>query len=283
MELLLTNDDGIQAEGLWALHRQFSIRHRVTVVAPDRERSAVGHGITLHEPLRLTRVTLTGRGPGFAVNGTPADCVKLGVLEVLSGRPHLVLSGINGGANVGANINYSGTVAAAREAALYGIPAIAVSVQRDSTADLEAVARFIEKLAEQVHARGLPFGTILNVNFPDVPVAEAAGVRVSRQKIRPFEDFLEKRTDPRNRVYYWQGCNGPAGSDHLDTDETALAEDCIVVTPIQCDMTDYRLLDDLRRWNWDGRQAPRDPSPRAAGQTLPDGSKGASLKGGKTR
>jgi 5'-nucleotidase len=233
----------------------------------------------LHAPLRLTRVALTGGRLGFAVNGTPADCIKLGVLEVLSGRPHLVLSGINVGANVGANINYSGTVAAAREAALYGIPAIAVSVQQGAPDDLEAVAQFIENLAEQVHSRGLPFGTILNINFPDVPVAQATGIRISRQKIRPFEDYLEKRTDPRNRVYYWQGRNGRAGRGHPDTDETALEEDCIVITPIQCDMTDYRLLDDLRRWNWEEGQAPRNPPPRAGGQMPTGGSMGVPPKG----
>ena len=129
MNILLTNDDGIYAKGLWALYAKFARRHCVTVVAPDRERSAVGHGITLYQPLRTNRVNINNGFTGYAVNGTPADCVKMGLMEILDSKPDMVISGINPGANVGVNINYSGTVAAAKEAALYNVPAIAVSIQ----------------------------------------------------------------------------------------------------------------------------------------------------------
>ena len=129
MNILLTNDDGIHAEGLWALNSRLAPRHAVTVIAPDRERTAVGHGITLHLPLRAHPVVLNGGARGYAVNGTPADCVKLGILEILKHKPDLVVAGLNPGANVGVNITYSGTVAAAKEAALGGIPAIAASIE----------------------------------------------------------------------------------------------------------------------------------------------------------
>ena len=128
MDVLLTNDDGIYAQGLWALYNRFAEKHKVAVVAPDRERSAIGHAITLHQPLRATRISLNGDTGGYAVNGTPADCIKLGILEILAIRPDVVVAGINPGANVGANLNYSGTVAAAKEAALCGTIGIAVSI-----------------------------------------------------------------------------------------------------------------------------------------------------------
>ena len=174
MNILLTNDDGIHCRGLWALYDGLAGRHLVTVIAPDRERSAVGHGITLHEPLRSTRVQVNGGYSGQTVNGTPVDCIKLGLLEILDSRPQMVISGINPGANVGVNINYSGTVSAAKEAALYGIPAIAVSVMGHQVGHYADAARFIEILAENVSGKGLPAGTFLNVNLPDLPLKKMA-------------------------------------------------------------------------------------------------------------
>ena len=159
MKILLTNDDGIYAPGLWALYTALAADHDVSVIAPDRERSAVGHGITLNEPLRLTWVEVNGACSGYAVTGTPVDCVKLGLAEILKDRPDMVISGINAGANVGMDINYSGTVSAAREAAVFGIPAIAVSVQHGGDTSSEASARFVVTLAENVREKGLPPGT----------------------------------------------------------------------------------------------------------------------------
>jgi 5'-nucleotidase len=252
MRVLLTNDDGIHAPGLWALHQAFATRHQVTVVAPDRERSAVGHGITLHQPIRFENTRVNGSLSGFAVNGTPADCVKLGLAELLDAPPELVVSGINPGANVGINVNYSGTVAAAKEAALYGMPAIAVSIRRDAPNYYDEAAYFIEQLAAKVVEHGLPFGTFLNVNIPNMPLKQIAGIRISKLGIAIFPEYVEKRVDPRNRPYYWQGCDSLAADDNPEIDGTALCENFISITPISCDMTDYKSFEALKSWGIDG-------------------------------
>jgi 5'-nucleotidase len=251
MKILLTNDDGIFAPGLQALHQHLAARHAVSVIAPDQERSAVGHGITLHHPLRAARVALNAHFQGYAVNGTPADCIKLGMYTLLSERPDLVLSGINPGANVGVNVNYSGTVAAAKEAALYGLPAIAVSVEGREVVNFEDAAAFAETLAEMVMRRGLPRGTFLNVNIPNVPFTDIAGTVISRQGTGVFADRFEKRRDPRNRAYYWPGSDPQVFEDDPELDGAALQGHFISITPIKCDMTDYHTLEHLRRWRWD--------------------------------
>jgi 5'-nucleotidase len=248
MRILLTNDDGIYAEGLWALHEALRSSHEVTVVAPDRERTAVSHGITLHQPLRACSVALNGHSRGYAVNGTPADCVKLGILEILGSKPDLVLSGVNPGANVGVNINYSGTVAAAKEAALGGIPAIAASIAGGEPYHFETAARFVARLASTVARQGLAPGTFLNVNVPNVPREAVAGVRISRHGLAVFKEYMEKRIDPRNRTYYWQGADTQVFGEELDIDGAVLGSRFISITPIKCDMTDYETLKDLKQW-----------------------------------
>jgi 5'-nucleotidase len=245
MRILITNDDGIFAPGLWALQRVFARSHEVTVVAPDRERSAVGHGITLHQPLRAEPVAVGNGCRGIAVSGTPADCIKIAVLEIMENRPDMVVAGINPGANLGININYSGTVAAAKEASLYGITALAVSVQAADSEYYDEMARYVESLACRVAAAGLPFGTFLNVNFPDMPVSETAGVRVCRQGVEMFPENIEKRVDPRNRPYYWQGCDAQTFHDNPDSDGSAVDANYIAITPLKCDTTDYLHLDTL--------------------------------------
>ena len=247
MRILITNDDGIFAPGLRALHRAFARSHDVTVVAPDRERSAIGHGITLHQPLRAETVSLGNGCQGTAVSGTPADCIKIAVLEVMDQKPDVVISGINPGANLGININYSGTVAAAKEASLYGISALAVSVQTPQSDHYDEMARYMVPLAGQVAAAGLPFGTFLNVNFPDMPVVETAGVRVCRQGIETFPENIEKRVDPRNRPYYWQGCDAQTFHANPDSDGSAVAANYIAITPLKCDTTDYTLLESIEK------------------------------------
>ena len=249
MKILLTNDDGIHAKGLWALYKRFSGNHEVTVIAPDRERSGVGHGITLNEPLRSTYLEVNGGYKGYAVTGTPADCIKLGILEILDERPDLVISGINLGMNVGVNINYSGTVAAAKEASLYGIAAIAISMQGVEENNYDDIALFIEVLSKKVFEKGLPFGTFLNVNIPDKPVKETSGLRFSRQGIKLFSEYFEKRVDPRNRMYYWQGCDSKVIDRSPDVDSDDIYNNFISITPIKCDMTDYKTLEDLQNWN----------------------------------
>jgi len=251
MKILLTNDDGIYADGLWALYKRFAEKHTVTLVAPDRERSAVGHGITLNKPIRVTRISMNRKCQGYAVSGTPADCIKLGILEILDSRPDMVISGINPGANVGININYSGTVSAAREAALYGIPAIAVSVQGRKPTNYDDAGRFIAALTEKAIIKGLPFGTILNVNIPDLPIGEISGVKVSRQGITLYSEFIKKSIDSPNRTYYQQGLNPRATFCNPDSDEAAICQKYVSITPIKCDTTDYGLLEELKTWNID--------------------------------
>lgn len=255
MKILLTNDDGIYADGLWALYRRLSRRHEVTVVAPDRERSAVSHGITLHSPLRTAEVRVNG-AMGHAVDGTPADCIKLGILEILKEKPDVVVSGINPGANVGIAIHYSGTVSAAKEAALYGIPAIAVSINAFQARHYDTAAEFAAALAEKIHGEGLPFGVLLNVNVPDLPAGAVTGVRISRQGIARISEYFEKRVDPRDRPYHWLGSDIQTFDSDMDIDWTALSHDHISVTPIQCDITDHHLLETLKGWDLESPSTP---------------------------
>jgi 5'-nucleotidase len=248
MHILLTNDDGIHADGLWALQKALSGQYHTTVVAPDIERSAVGHSITLSHPLRITQVQTNG-GWGHAVNGTPADCVKLAVLEIMESRPQLVVSGINAGPNVGLNLNYSGTVSAAKEAALMGIPAIAVSQMPHTKHGYSTAAAFISMLIPKITEKGLPEGTFLNVNIPACSPDRVEGVRITRQGISRLKDIFHRRTDPREQAYYWQGTETQNFEEDADTDGAVLHRNCISVTPIQCDMTDYQALEHLVNWN----------------------------------
>jgi len=232
MHLLLTNDDGIHAEGLAVLCRRFTRRHGVTVVAPDSERSAIGHAITLRVPLRAESVALPDTARAWAVSGTPADCIKLALKELMERLPDVVVSGINPGANVGANVNYSGTVAAAREAALAGVPAIAVSIQGRRPRHYDSAARFVVRLAEEIHRRGLVEGTFLSVNFPDVPAHETGGVSVSRQSTSLAAEHIDKRHDPYQRPYYWQYYRLPPRAEEDGTDTQAVFRQRVSVTPI---------------------------------------------------
>jgi 5'-nucleotidase len=251
MNILLTNDDGIHFDGLWALYRQLQRGHTVTVVAPDRERSAIGHAITLNEPIRAAWVVANGGCGGYAVSGTPADCVKLALVELLAAKPDVVISGINPGANVGVNINYSGTVAAAKEAALCGCLALAVSMEGEDMSHYDEAASFIDRLAEKTCQTGLPPGTFLNVNIPNLAIKDIAGVRVSRQGLTDSPEFFDKRIDPRNRAYYWQGCETQHFDKYPDSDGRALEENFISITPIKCDMTDYGALAEMDGWQAD--------------------------------
>lgn len=249
MNILLTNDDGIRAEGLWALEKVLSGQHTTTVVAPDAERSAVGHSITLLHPLRVNKVRTNG-GVGYAVTGTPADCVKLAVVELLETRPEMVVSGINPGPNVGVNINYSGTVSAAKEAALMGIPAIAVSQSPNPLGDYSVAADFVRALISKITQQGLPEGTFLNVNVPACPREEIRGVRITRQGVSRLKELFHKRKDPRDQAYYWQGVETQVFDHDTDTDGAALSSKQISITPIRCDMTDYQSLEDIKRWDF---------------------------------
>jgi 5'-nucleotidase len=248
MYVLLTNDDGISAPGLQALYQILSENGEVAVVAPDQEKSAVGHGITLNHPIRVTELPLVDGKTGYAVSGTPADCVKLAFLEILDKKPDIVISGINRGANLGVNINYSGTAAAAREAALYRTIAIAASVQGQRGGDFHGAARYIRHLSLETLKNGLPPMTFLNVNFPALPLSEMAGVRICRQGLSFPDEYLDRRKDPRGKTYYWHGCDFKNTETDIAIDSAAVEKRFISITPIKCDMTDYEAIPGLESW-----------------------------------
>lgn len=244
MNILLTNDDGYRAPGILALYHTLSRDHEVVLAAPDRERSAIGHGITLNQPLRVDEVDLVGGGRGYAVSGTPADCVKLGLAHLCCSRPDLVISGINAGSNTGININYSGTAGAAREAALNHLPALAVSIQYGKTMDFQGMAGFVGDRLDQMMALDLSSGVFLNINGPCIPVEEIRDVRITKQSDNNLAKEMDCREDPRGRHYFWYG-GMPPSPPVPGTDDHALAEGCISITPIQSDMTAYSVMDRL--------------------------------------
>jgi len=251
MRILLTNDDGIFAKGIETLYIALAGEHDVTVVAPETEQSAVGHAITWLDPLRVNTVNRNGTFFGYAATGTPADCVKIAVNELLKERPEIVVSGINLGANVGVNVIYSGTVSAATEAALLGIPSIAVSIDAFKPTDFSAATEFIPRLVKLVGREGLPPGISLNVNIPDRPAGEVRGVKVTRQGSTKCIEKYDRRTDPRNHTYYWL-CNSSIERDEdPNADSSALAEGYISVTPIHHDLTHYSTIDRLKQWDFD--------------------------------
>jgi 5'-nucleotidase len=246
MNIMLTNDDGVDADGLTALFNVLSENHTVVVVAPAYERSAAGHSISLHEPLRAKKIKFAGTGKGFAVFGTPADCVKLALLKLLDTRPDLVISGINAGVNDGVNIFYSGTVAAAREACLNGIPAMAVSIAGRNPANFHSAAVLAARLADNTAAWGFSGKTLINVNMPDLPLAEIKGIRITRQDMAIPGDWVEKRRDPRGGAYYWYGYSTPEVKAS-GTDREALINRYVSITPLLCDMTDEVMMNELNK------------------------------------
>jgi 5'-nucleotidase len=241
--ILLTNDDGIHSAGLQALADQMQSLGRVVVVAPDRERSAVGHALTLHAPLRAEEI-LPDR---WAVSGTPTDAVSLGIHGLLKEKPDLVVSGINKGGNMGDDLTYSGTVAAAMEATLMGVPAIAISSASKNFAygDFKHASAVARQLAETVLEHGLPADTFINVNVPD---STPLGMRLTRQGKRVYEDAVVQNQDPRGRTYYWIGA-GELGFQNLEgTDFHAVQNGYVSVTPLHLDLTNYAAMDRLRQW-----------------------------------
>ena len=250
MKILLTNDDGIFADGIYALFCEMKQLGDVIAIAPASEQSAVGHAITLWNPLRINQVNRHGEFFGYAVNGTPADCVKLAVHAILDEPPDIVVSGINLGANIGTAVIYSGTVSAATEGTILGIPSIAISLATFSNPDFGPAARFARKLAAMIVEKGgLPEGTLLNVNVPALSEDEMAGVEITCNSDSRFEDIFEKRLDPRKRVYYWSAGVEQTYDMRPGTDSAALRANKISVTPIHFDMTAHSQLPVIQGWD----------------------------------
>ena len=249
ISILLTNDDGIYADGIYALREALNGLGRVTVVAPLAEKSAVGHAITLSDPLRVQKVHRNGSFFGYAVNGTPADCVKLGARCLLDKKPDLVISGINQGPNTATNIIYSGTVSAAAEGAIMGMPAIAVSLTSFTIKEFSYAAKFTLQLARKVLRHGLPEGTLLNVNVPPLPEEEIAGVALTRQGKGRYEELYDKRIDPNKRTYYWLTGKKMILDEGEDVDDLVVEKKVVSVTPIHYELTNYSFLKEMEKWN----------------------------------
>lgn len=250
LHILLTNDDGIYAPGIAALHKALRGLGTISVVAPMAEQSAVGHSITLAHPLRTFEAMRRGRFFGFGVSGAPADCVKLAVLELLKRPVDLVVSGINLGSNAGVNALYSGTVAAAVEGVMLGIPSIAVSLEFSERPDFEGVAGITRRLIARLIRYGLRREMLLNVNVPAIPVSQIKGIKITRQSCRMWPEGFERRTDPRGVHYYWIKPWGNNGQDEAGTDVRALQEGYVAITPMQYDMTNPKLLEELGSRDW---------------------------------
>lgn len=246
MHIMVTNDDGIHAAGIKALASALAELGQVTVVAPDRERSAAGHSLTLHSPLRVFEL----REGFYAVDGTPTDCVNMGIHSLLPSRPDLVVSGINHGSNLGDDITYSGTVAAAIEATLMGIPAIAISLASfERKGHFPAAAQVAVRVARQVLANGLPPDTFLNVNVPNCPAEEMNPPLVTRQGKRSFVGTIVGKTDPRGRKYYWIGSGEADFNDYEGTDFHAINRNHVSITPLHLDLTNYESMKVIAAWN----------------------------------
>jgi 5'-nucleotidase len=241
--ILVVNDDGINGEGLRPLIKALKPLGRVTTLVPERERSTASHSLTLHKPLRL------GDAPGgiHTLNGTPADCARFGVLCLMKEKVDLVVSGINRGHNLGQDVLYSGTVAAAAEASLLGVPAIAAS-RGLGPGGYEAGAAFIRKLARRVLKDGLPAGRVLNVNFPPISASRIRGARLTRLGDRVYDKKIVVRSDPRGGSYFWIAGRGVKNVLANGTDVRAVSERFIAVTPLTLDTTDYSALAEMETW-----------------------------------
>lgn len=251
MQILLTNDDGIYAPGLRALRKELLGLGSVTVVAPATEQSATGHSVTLLKPLLVSEVFEDdGRTfVGWAVEGRPADCVKLALLELLPDRPDVIISGLNAGSNAGINVLYSGTVAAAIEGAFFRRTAIAVSLEYDrKIEDFPTAARHARQVIEQILAHGPPDGSLFNVNIPVLERGPIRGVRVLPQNVTPYAEKYDRRVNPRGRTYFWTSPEFRCPEPLPDTDVTALAEGFITVTPLKFDLTDHAQMEQVRGW-----------------------------------
>jgi 5'-nucleotidase len=257
MRLLISNDDGVYAQGIRSLANALAERgHDITVVCPDRERSATGHGLTLHQPIRADEVSTIFHPAvkAWACSGTPSDCVKLGLWSILDQRPDMVLSGINQGANLGTDVLYSGTVSAAMEGVIEGIPSIAFSLTSYTSKQFDTAANFASQFIEQLGQHPLPRVMLLNVNIPAVESDKIAGVLLTQLGIRRYVDIFEKRTDPRGKTYYWLAgelLEDVAEQDldpQIPTDTSANRDHYITLTPLHFNLTSQVDLSNLKNW-----------------------------------
>lgn len=244
MRILLSNDDGVFAEGLSCLYERLCDKHDITVIAPDRNCSGASNALSLRSPLSITKM----KNGFYSVNGTPSDCVHLGVNQFMQDEPELVISGINHGPNLGDDVVYSGTVAAATEGRYMGLPAIAVSLANYKGTHFETAAKIIEDIVSKLHDHPLPADEILNVNVPDLPYEQVVGIEVTRQGRRHRAESMVKARDPYGNDVYWYGTVGSEQDAGPGTDFYAIANNICSVTPLSVDMTAYQSLEDMQHW-----------------------------------
>ena len=254
MHILVTNDDGVQAPGLLALAQAMRQIGQVTVFAPDRNWSASGHVKTLERPIRVTETMLADGTTAFMSDGAPSDCVALPLLGYVD-KVDLVVSGINPFSNIGHDVTYSGTVTAAMEAVIAGVPGIAFSLASqdkpaETPVDYGPAGQVAATVAKKVLEGGLASGVVLNVNIPYLSVENMKGFMVTRQGLRVYRDALDRRVDPRGRPYFWIGGEAPTGVNEEGTDVGALSAGCVSITPLQLDLTNYKAMDVLKSWEW---------------------------------
>jgi len=254
MKILLTNDDGIYSEGIQTLKNQLDNIAEVIVIAPDRERSTVGHAMTLHKPLRIRQVKVNGGSEGYSVNGTPTDCIVIGLLEIMKNeKPDLIVSGINRGPNLGDDIIYSGTVSAAMEGGMRNIPSLAISIAAYENFKFESAALFTKKIISHLIKNNLPENLVLNINFPNIDYKELKGIEITRHGKRVYQDELKKIHDPQGDIHYWLGGNLPEGKIEPDTDFKAIYNRKVSITPLSLDLTNYNIMPKIKDWvkKWD--------------------------------
>ncbi|MGC8605788.1 MAG: 5'/3'-nucleotidase SurE [Desulfomonilaceae bacterium] len=243
--ILLTNDDGIHADGLQKLRDFAQTIGEVIIAAPNTEQSAVGHSITLYEPIKAQEVFKQGTFYGYAIGGTPADSVKLAIHYLLARKPDIVISGINNGANLGVNVLYSGTVSAATEGAMLGVPSIAVSIAARKNPPFETTFPFLEKITKWVIKNKLPEGVALNVNVPATPLDKIKGIKITRQSLSRIDETFERREDPRGNFYYWLSSKSTPEDTENGVDIKALHDGYVSVTPLFYDLTAHKQLEEL--------------------------------------
>jgi len=249
MKILITNDDGIHSEGIYKLKLALEKIGDVLVVAPDTERSAVGHAITISDPLRVSEVEKDGKFFGYAVNGTPADCVKIGITCLMEETPDIVVSGINLGPNTATNIIYSGTVSAAAEGVIMGIPSMALSLASFTVKEYDFTCKLAIELVNKILENGLPEGTLLNVNVPALKEEEIEGIIITRQGKGRYEEFFDKRVDPFNRTYYWLSGKRMMLDSDKDIDDVVVTQNKVSITPVSYELTNMDMLQKLKSWN----------------------------------
>jgi len=251
--MILTNDDGIYSDGIQILKKQLDNIAEVIVIAPDRERSTIGHAMTLRKPLRIDKIKIDDCSWGFSINGTPADCIIVGLLEIMKdNKPDLIVSGINRGPNLGDDIIYSGTVSAAMEGAMRNVPSLAVSIAAYNDFKFESAALSTKNIISNLIKSDLPENLILNINIPNINYNEIKGIEITRHGKRIYQNKIKIIHDPRGTTHYWLGGNLPEGKIEPNTDFDAIYNHKVSITPLSLDLTNYNIMPKLKSWvkNW---------------------------------